>query len=269
MTFSAADLSPRIGSVVATDKHTLLNGEQAAELRDLLERRGVILFRGLDLTDEQQVVLAHTLGEIEQALYKVSFDPQHNPDFAAYTRGTFSWHMDRIDLDVPPLGSILTARVLSPTGGETEFANTYAAYEDLPENYRTYLDTQRIVHTIEASYRELTDKSEKLIAFARKFPPKEQPLIWKHRSGRKSLALGVHAYRVVGMSEQDGERLLAELMDWATQPAYVYRHSWKLGDTVMWDNTGTMHRVTAFDETCGRRLHRTTLLGEEPLAAAA
>jgi alpha-ketoglutarate-dependent taurine dioxygenase len=269
MTFSAADLSPRIGCSVATDKRTLLNGSHASEIRELLERRGVILLRGLDLTDEEQVALARTLGNIEQALYKVSFDPRHNPDFAAYTRGTFSWHMDRIDLDVPPLGSILSARVLSPTGGETEFANTYAAYEDLPKDYRAHLDTLRIVHTIEASYRELADKSDELLSFARKFPPKEQPLVWKHRSGRKSLALGVHACRVVGMSAKDSDRLLSDLMAWATQPAYVYRHAWQLGDTVMWDNTGTMHRVTAFDETCGRRLHRTTLLGEEPFAAAA
>jgi alpha-ketoglutarate-dependent taurine dioxygenase len=107
------------------------------------------------------------------------------------------------------------------------------------------------------------------MAFARQFPPKEQPLVWKHRSGRKSLALGVHACAIVGVSAGEGDRLLAELMRWATQPQYVYRHSWHLGDTVMWDNTGTMHRVTAFDEACGRRLHRTTLLGEEPLVAAA
>jgi alpha-ketoglutarate-dependent taurine dioxygenase len=269
MTFSVTDLSPRIGCAIAAEKPALLAGEYAADIRDLLERRGVILFRGFDLTDEEQVALARTLGRIEQALYKVSFDPEHNPDFAAYTRGTFSWHMDRIDLDVPPLGSILTARVLSPTGGETEFANTYAAYEDLPAEYQAYLDTLTVVHTIEASYREIVDKSEELMAFARKFPPKRQPLVWKHRSGRKSLALGVHACQVVGMNQEASDKLLEDLMTWATQPQYVCRHAWQRGDTVMWDNTGTMHRVTAFDETCGRRLHRTTLLGEEPLVAAA
>jgi alpha-ketoglutarate-dependent taurine dioxygenase len=269
MAFSVSDISERIGCTIAADKATLLGGERAADIRDLLERRGVLLFRGMALTDAEQVVLARTLGGIEQEIYKVSFDSKHNPDFAAYTRGTFSWHMDRIDLDVPPLGSILTARVLSPTGGETEFANTYAAYEDLPEGYRAFLDTLTIVHTIEASYRELTEKSDALMDFARRFPPKEQPLVWKHRSGRKSLALGVHACGVHGMSTADGDRLLADLLAWATQQQYVYRHSWQLGDTVMWDNTGTMHRVTAFDETCGRLLHRTTLLGEEPLVASA
>jgi alpha-ketoglutarate-dependent taurine dioxygenase len=71
------------------------------------------------------------------------------------------------------------------------------------------------------------------------------------------------------MAQDRADALLAELLAWATQPQYVYRHRWRLGDTVMWDNTGTIHRVTPFDEACGRRLHRTTLLGEEPLAAAA
>jgi alpha-ketoglutarate-dependent taurine dioxygenase len=269
MTFNVSNLSERIGAEISIDKATLLAGSRATDIRELLEQRGVVLFRGLELTDEEQVEMAATLGGIEQALYKVSFDPEQNPDFAAYTRGTYSWHMDRIDLDVPPRGSILTARVLSPTGGETEFANTYAAYEDLPVHYREYLDTLQVVHTIESSYRELTDKSEALLAFARKFPPKLQPLVWQHRSGRKSLALGVHACKVDGMEEAEGEQLLLDLLEWATQPQYVYRHAWRLGDTVMWDNTGTMHRVTAFDETCGRLLHRTTLLGEEPLAAAA
>ena len=122
--------------------------------------------------------------------------------------------------------------------------------------------------TIEASYRELTDKSEALLAFARKFAPKTQPLVWKHRSGRKSLAIGISACGIVDMQQDAADKLLSELMAWATQPQYVYRHSWRLGDTALWDNTGVMHRVTPFDETCGRRLHRTTLLGEEPLTAS-
>lgn len=267
MTFSVTNLSERIGAAIATDVETLVSGAHAGEIGKVLSERGVIVFRGLHLTDEQQVAFARTLGEIEQEIYKVSFDPAHN-SFAAVTRGTFSWHMDRIDMDVPPLGSILSPRVLSPTGGETEFANTYAAYEDLDPQYQAYLDTLQVVHTIESSYRE-QEKTEEMAAFARQFPPKIQPLVWKHRNGRKSLALGVHACGVVGMSEADGQKLLHELLDWATQPQYTYRYSWQLGDTAMWDNTGTMHRVTPFDENCGRLLHRTTLIGQEPLATAA
>jgi alpha-ketoglutarate-dependent taurine dioxygenase len=269
MSFSASDLAPRIGSQIHIDKATLLRGEHAAELRDLLERRGMLLLRGLNLSDEEQVIFARTLGPLEQELYKVSFDPEHNPKYAAYTRGTYSWHIDRIDLDVPPLGSMLSARVLSPTGGETEFANTSAAYEDLPEDRKAWFEELRIVHTIAASYRELPVISDELRAFASRFEPKIQPLVWKHRSGRKSLAIGIHACGVVGMDQDEADALLAELLEWATRPQFVFRHRWQLGDTVIWDNTGTMHRVRPFDEACGRRLHRTTLLGVEPIAAAA
>jgi alpha-ketoglutarate-dependent taurine dioxygenase len=246
----------------------LLGGEHAGDIRRLLEERGVLLFRDLHLTDEDQVAFAKTLGPLEQELYKVSFDREYNPEYADYTRGTYSWHIDRIDLDVPPLGSILSARVLSPTGGETEFASTYAAFENLPADYQTYLETLQAVHTIEASYRELPEKSDALLAFARRFAPKVQPLVWKHRSGRKSLAIGMSACGIVGMDQGEADRLLGELLQWSTRPQFVYRHSWRPGDTVMWDNTGTMHRVRPFDEACGRRLHRTTLLGEEALAAS-
>src|SRR5262249_35931241 len=161
---------------------------------------GVLLFRNVHLTDDQQVAFARTLGAIEQELYKVSFDEQENA-FANYTKGTLSWHIDRVDLDIPPLGSMLNPRILSPTGGQTEFANTYAAYEDLPDDRKRYLDTLKVVHTIEASYRELLEKSEELLAFARKFEPKVQPLVWKHRSGRKSLAIGMSACAIVGMDQ--------------------------------------------------------------------
>jgi alpha-ketoglutarate-dependent taurine dioxygenase len=267
MTFTVIDLSERIGAAIETAVPALVGGARARDIRRVLDERGVVLFRGLHLTDDQQVAFARTLGDIEQELYKVSFDPEHNI-YAAVTRGTFSWHMDRVDLDVPPLGSILTPRVLSPAGGETEFANTYAAYEDLDPDYRAYLDTLQVVHSIEASYRE-QPMTEEMVTFARQIPHKTQPLVWKHRNGRKSLAIGMSACAVVGMGEAEGDRLLAELLDWATQPRYVYRHHWRMGDTVVWDNTGTMHRVLPFDESCGRRLHRTTLLGEEPLAAAA
>lgn len=266
MAFIVEELSARIGASIATDAQTLTSGKHSAEIRGLLEQRGVLVFPGLGLTDEQQIAFARTLGPLEQELYKVSFDKEHNPEYAEYTRGTFSWHIDRIDLDVPPLGSMLTARVLAPSGGETEFANTYAAYEDLPEDRKAYLETLQAVHTIASSYRELPEISEELRAFADKFEPKVQPLVWQHRSGRKSLAIGVHACGIVGMAQDEADGLLAELLEWATRPQYVLRHSWRLGDTVIWDNTGTMHRAMPYDHNSGRLMHRTKLEGEEAFA---
>jgi alpha-ketoglutarate-dependent taurine dioxygenase len=90
--------------------------------------------------------------------------------------------------------------------------------------------------------------------------------VWKHQSGRRSLVIGATAAYVVGMDPPESMDLLVRLRDWATQPQFVYRHDWQLGDIVMWDNTGTLHRALPYDADSGRLLHRTMLQGEEPIA---
>jgi alpha-ketoglutarate-dependent taurine dioxygenase len=90
--------------------------------------------------------------------------------------------------------------------------------------------------------------------------------VWTHQSGRKSLLLGATADYVVGMPVEESRALLARLRDWCTQPQYVYRHEWQLGDLLIWDNTGTMHRVLPYADDSGRLMHRTILAGEEPLS---
>jgi alpha-ketoglutarate-dependent taurine dioxygenase len=99
-----------------------------------------------------------------------------------------------------------------------------------------------------------------------KYDDSELPLVWKHRSGRKSLVLGATASHVVGMDRRASAALLCGLREWATQPQFVYRHHWKLGDLVIWDNTGTMHRAMPYPLDSGRMMHRTTLQGEESFA---
>jgi alpha-ketoglutarate-dependent taurine dioxygenase len=184
--------------------------------------------------------------------------------------GAQEWHIDRTDIDVPPLGSMLVPRVLAKTGGQTDFANTYAAYEDLPEEEKRFLDGLMIEHRVEAPIRRNTPNptDEQVRAWQAK-APKIHPLVWHHRSGRKSLVLGGTACRVVDMDEAESDALIERLMKWSEQPQYTYRHEWHMGDLVVWDNTGTMHRMVPFDKASGRRLHRVTLEGEEPISAAA
>jgi alpha-ketoglutarate-dependent taurine dioxygenase len=98
---------------------------------------------------------------------------------------------------------------------------------------------------------------------------KNHRLVWRHRSGRKSLVLGASVRSVVGLGQAEGDAMIAKLMAWMTQPQYVYHHVWRMGDVLMWDNTGTLHRVLPYDKTCGRRLHRVTLVGEESFPEAA
>lgn len=274
--FEATDLSSRIGSEVRADRAALLSGALNQHVRALLDRRGVLVFPGVHFTDEELQAFALTMGEIqggstyEGAIFKVTFDTAHNPHGPTYLDGTFEWHIDRTDVDVPPLGSILTPRVLAPSGGETEFANTYAAYEDLSEEDKRLLERLEVEHRVEAAIKRRVKNptAEQLHAWTLK-QPKLHPMVWRHRSGRKSLVLGCSAVRVQGMDEAESDALIERLMEWSVQPQFVYRHQWRMGDLLMWDNTGTMHRAMPFDQESGRRLHRITLEGEEPIAAAA
>lgn len=271
MTFEVTNLTPRIGARIDTDIETLLGGAHAGQIRELLEQRGVLVFRGIHIDDEQQLAFTSTLGTVgEGGIYKVTFDEGANGAIPVdYNYGNFSWHIDRTDIDVPPLSSILSPRKLTETGGETEFANTYAAYDDLPGEEKARLDRLKVIHEVGASFREtVPNPTAEQKARWDSREPKEHPLIWHHRSGRKSLVTSTSAVRIVGMDPKEGAALLQRLLAWASQPQYVYVHSWRMGDLVMWDNTGTMHRVRPYDMTAGRRLHRTTLLGEEPVDPA-
>jgi alpha-ketoglutarate-dependent taurine dioxygenase len=270
MSFLARNMCPRIASSIETDKSTLLSGHRAADIRELLELRGVLVFPKIDMSDEEQVRFAQTIGKLtaqgEKGIYKVTLDEKVTPT-AQYLMGTVLWHIDGFNEDVPGRGSILSARQLSAVGGQTEFANTYAAYDDLPDARKENLAKLKVVHTLEATQRDIfPNPSAEMRAGWAAYGSKTHPLVWTHRSGRKSLLLGSNADWVDGMDQQQGRALLAELQDWATQSQYVYRHEWQLGDMIIWDNCGTMHRVVPYAKDSGRLMHRTALAGEEAVA---
>jgi alpha-ketoglutarate-dependent taurine dioxygenase len=270
MALTITDLRPRIGAAITASHAELLSGEHAGLIRETLEKRGVVVFRELGFDDDQQLAFSETLGEVApimgKGIFKISWAKEENAT-ADFTRGSFVWHIDRANEDVPTRASILSARKLSDVGGQTEFANTYAAWDDLPEAEQARLEKLRVVHSVETGMRVVTDDpTEDQLARWRHSPPKTHPLVWTHRSGRKSLVLGSTASHVEGMDRQAGRALLDELLAWATQPNFVYRHVWRIGDLLMWDNTGAMHRVEPYAEDSGRLMHRTTLLGEEAIA---
>jgi alpha-ketoglutarate-dependent taurine dioxygenase len=265
------DLTPRIGTEIKADVAALLGGEHAKQIRELLELRGVLLVRGVHMDDDQQKAFTATLGELMpqkgKEFLSISLDKKIDPRTAEYLRGTVYWHIDMMNTPLPNLATMLTPRVLSDVGGQTEFANTYAAWEELPEADKQQYDGLRVVHALEAS--QLMTTPEPALAKMDEWRLQdgyEQPLVWTHRSGRKSLVLGASAYYVVGKSPEDSRYILTKLRDWATQPQFVYHHEWQMGDLLIWDNTGTMHRVLPYPEDSGRLLRRTALLGEEPVA---
>jgi alpha-ketoglutarate-dependent taurine dioxygenase len=272
------ELAPEIGSAIRADKATLLSGDKAAEIRELLETRGVLVFQGAHLDDPEQIEFTKTLGifahEVSEQregqtgdnVYPITMDTRINPN-ADYLKGAFFWHIDGTMSQVPIRASILSARRLAPEGGDTEFCNTYAAWEALPDDLKARCDGLKVVHSLWRSqlYHEPEPSYEKLKQWKTR-GENTLPLVWTHESGRKSLVLGNTAQQIVGMDWAESEDLLIRLRDWATQPRFSYRHKWQLGETVIWDNTGTMHRATWYAAESGRLMHRTKLEGEEAFA---
>jgi alpha-ketoglutarate-dependent taurine dioxygenase len=244
---------------------------------DALEANGVLVLRQLNLNPEAQVAFCRQLGEIDHSsdghhpvagIYPITLDASKNSS-AAYLRATFDWHIDGctpVGDECPQKATVLSAVQVAERGGETEFASAYAAYHALCEEEKERFSLLRVVHSLEASQRRVTpNPNAELLQRWRSRPTHEHPLVWTHRSGRKSLVLGASADYVADMDLDEGRALLADLLDRATVPDKVYRHRWSVGDTVIWDNRGVLHRAAPYDPNSPREMLRTTVLGDEPI----
>jgi alpha-ketoglutarate-dependent taurine dioxygenase len=272
-------LSESVGAeVVGADPDRLAADDQlAARLLEALEASGVLVFRGLDLLPEQQVALCRRLGDVDLSgpnhhpvtgIYRVTLDKSKNSS-ADYLHATFHWHIDGAtpeDDECPQKATFLSAVAVSDRGGETEFASTYAAYEDLDPAEQEHLRSLRCVYSLEASQRMVhPDPTTEQLALWRRRRTSEFPLVWTHRDGRRSLVIGASADHIVGMAPADSRTLLDDLLARATRPERVYRHRWSVGDAVIWDNRGVLHRATPYDPGSAREMLRTTILGDEPI----
>ncbi|MGE3689876.1 MAG: TauD/TfdA dioxygenase family protein [Novosphingobium sp.] len=287
MALEVVDLTPAIGSELKVAKAQLLSGELREDIRALLVKRGAVVIRDVHPGDEELRQIARTLGDLrtgavkrgadgkvlsegDEGVMKISLDADINPDYARFLPGNHLWHMDGTYEEVPPFATLFTPYRLSKEGGDTMFANCYAAYEDLPADEQAQLDGLVAVHTMpSALFPAMRDVTVEEFALWRSYPERRHPLVWRHKSGRKSLVLSTSAAWIEGMHPAESHNLLARLMAHATQDKYTYRHKWRMGDLAIWDNTGTMHRVMAYDAESRREFHRCTLNGEEPIRAAA
>jgi alpha-ketoglutarate-dependent taurine dioxygenase len=272
-------LSESVGAEVTglDPAHLAANDPVGETILNALEGNGVLVFRGLRLEPEAQVAFCRRLGEIDHSsdghhpvagIYPVTLDKSKNSS-AAYLKGTFDWHIDGCTPtgdDYPQKATVLSALQVAEVGGETEFASSYAAYDTLTDDEQDRFAALRVVHSLEASQRRVTpNPTPELLARWRSRRTHEHPLVWTHRSGRRSLVLGASADYVVGMDVEEGRALLAELLERATVPDKVYSHSWSVGDTVIWDNRGVLHRAAPYAPDSQREMLRTTVLGDEPI----
>jgi alpha-ketoglutarate-dependent taurine dioxygenase len=272
-------LSTSVGAeVVGLEPDRLAADDALGEaVLEALEDNGVLVFPRLGLDPQAQVEFCRRLGEIDHSadgqhpvagIYPITLDTSKNAS-AAYLRATFDWHIDGCtptNDDFPQMATVLSAVQVADRGGDTEFASSYGAYDALADDEKERLGSLRVVHSLEASQRRVTpNPSPEILAKWRARPTHEHPLVWTHRSGRKSLVLGASADYIVGMDADEGRALLAELLDRATEADKVYSHKWSVGDTVIWDNRGVLHRAAPYDPSSPREMLRTTVLGDEPI----
>jgi len=271
---TAEKLGATVGAqVVGVDLDRLLEDEALpAWILEALELHGALVFRSLHIDDATQVAFSKRLGRVEvfgkgahPEIFRVTLDPEKNRA-AAYLRGTFDWHIDGCTEDVPIMATILSAHAVAESGGETEFASTYTAFEDLSDAEKERCLSLRVVHTFEAAQRMLNnDPTPEELTLWRARPSKVHPLVWTHQSGRRSLVLGATASHVEGMDPDESRALLDGLLAHSTTPERIHRHEWEVGDMVIWDNRGVLHRACRYDASSPRDMHRTTLHGEEPI----
>ncbi len=232
----------------------------------------LLAFRDQDLTKDQQVAFTEQFGTLEKHTQRNRGTSAHplvhivsNLDDDGKPTGkvgSLRWHSDKSFRALPSMATILHPVVLPPEGGDTVFANMYAAYEALSAAEKEELDGVGVVHSWELSRDNIgrtISEWEK-----RDAPPMTHPLARIHPdTGRKCLFMGTHASHLEGMPMEEGRTRIEQLEAQATQPQFLYRHHWEKGDVVMWDNRCLLHHADAnFDAARHARvLHRTCLRG--------
>ena len=255
-----------------------------AEIEAAFNRYAVLVFHNQPITEEQQLAFAKHFGELEVSVQPFVQTPggkrrigegmqdisnldensqllTKNDNRRLINLANQFWHTDSTFKRTPARMSMLTAQSVSPTGGETEFADMRAAWDALPVERREKLEGLVAEHDYYRT-RLMVGLDPKSISAERRAlrPAVPQVLVRTHpATGRKSLYIASHITRIYGMEEAPGRKLVDELTEHATQPAFTYQHHWTVGDVVLWDNRCTMHRGRPFDESLPRAMRRATI----------
>ena len=268
-----------------------LSPEEVAAVHAGMDEFAVLVFHDQPLTDEQQLAFTRSLGEIEHAIgtslrapdeYRlpttfadVSNLDKNNQIYAREDRrrlfalGNRLWHSDSSFKVVPAKYSLLHARIIPSKGGNTEFADMRAAYDALDDATKAEVEHlvcehSQIFSRQQLGFFDLTDEERE------RFKPVRQCMVRTHPvTKRRSLYLSSHAGGILGWPVPEARAFLRDLIEHATQREFVYKHQWRLGDLVMWDNRQTMHRARPFPVNEPRDMRRTTLVGDGPTVAQA
>ena len=257
-------------------------GSIFSAIRAAFEEHALLVFRDQDLDDDMQIAFSRRFGPLERTfsanpaggsffarqsnldIATEKLIPPHDPRMT-YQQANWLWHSDSSFKRVPALCSVLSARLVPPEGGDTEFADMRAAYEALPQAMKRQLEGLVAEHSI-AHSRAQVDPTVLTTAQAAEAPPVKQAMVRVSPvTGRKSLFIGAHCARVVGWPEEEGRAFVRRLTETSIKPEFCYAHRWRNGDLVVWDNRCLLHRATPYDGARYQRLmQRTTVAGEAP-----
>jgi len=278
-----------VGEVSGIDISKPLTPDEVKAVEAGMDRYAVLVFHDQKITDEQQMAFSQNFGPLEDArggnitkpedkrlqvgmndVSNLGRDGQplsRESRVRLFNLGNMLWHSDSSFRPIPAKYSLLSARVVNPVGGNTEFADMRAGYDTLDAATKTLIEDLICEHSLVYSRGSLgmldySDEERQM------FRPVRQRLVRTHPvSGRKSLYLSSHAGAIIGMPTPEARILLRDLNEHAPQPKFVYAHTWRPWDLVMWDNRQVMHRVRRYDDAQPRDMRRTTVAGDRPTVA--
>lgn len=266
--------------ISGVDLSASLDEATFGRIREAFLAHSLLVFRGQELTNEQHIAFSRRFGELEIHTAKHWLLPDQPEILVLSNRGEKGtkpivnggayWHSDITYKAKPPLGSLLYALEVPPEGGDTLFADMYAAYETLDEDTRAQIARLRAIHRYADRYRQMGVEDRERPPLTREqlaeVPDVEHPVVRTHpETHRKALFVNEgFTVGITGMGQDDGHALLERLFEHSVRPEHVYRHRWRAHDLVMWDNRCTMHRATDYDLRYTRAMHRTTIRGDAP-----
>lgn len=280
MSFTTFDLSPvsgRIGAaILGVDLNTGLSDVLIQEIRQALVQYKVLFFRRQSLDAAGQIAFARRFGEITTAHPTLPPFTEHNEvldlDYGRTATRSNEWHTDVTFVDRPPLGSILRAIEIPPVGGDTVWANTVAAYQDLPAHLRRLADQLWAVHSNVYDYTEAAvTQSEAMQAYREVFTSTVyetlHPVVRVHpESGERGLFIGGFVQQIQGLSATESKDLIRLLQAHVTRLENTVRWRWQVGDVAFWDNRTTQHYAIYDYDGQPRRVQRVTIVGDLPVS---
>jgi taurine dioxygenase len=275
--FTITPLTGHTGAeVTGIDFTQSIDAGTGTTLNKAFAEHHVLVMRDQHFDPEQFKAAAQVFGELQIHDKKEQHVPGH-PDVYYVSNDIIvngkrmipgeTFHTDHSNHPRPPKATTLFAVELPSRGGDTQYVNMHDAYDDLPQKTRQKIDGLKAVHVYQSKYSPralsgLNDESRRDLP-----PPGVHPLVRTHpENGRKALFLNpVRMESIVGMEDADALKLIGELMAHATQKKFEYRHKWRHGDWVMWDNRSVMHQANPdYDMSERRFLYRLMLKGEVP-----